>query len=87
MSTTISTLSVNVYEDMLKRISEKLTEDLVDAQAKQTKSILASARETEILVMNAMNEAKTSTTQLAIPTPVPIVLPNNAPPPAPPTMP
>jgi hypothetical protein len=81
---TIPTISVNVYDDMLQRISEKLTEDLVTAQAKQTISEIASAKAVQLLVMASLAEARAGAAMIA--TTVPVALPSNAPPPPPPTV-
>jgi hypothetical protein len=80
---TIPTVSVNVYDDMLQRISEKLTEDLVTAQAKQTISEIASAKAVQMLVMASLAEARSGAAMIA--STVPSVTP--VPPPAPPTVP
>jgi hypothetical protein len=81
---TIPTTIVNVYEDMLQRLSEKLTEDLVKAQAQQTITEIAAAKSIQMLVMQSLNEARSSAVMLAS-TPTPSVTP--VPPPAPPTVP
>jgi hypothetical protein len=80
----IPTTSVNVYDDMLQRISEKLTEDLVNAQAKQTISEIGSAKAVQLLVMASLAEARSGAALIAatVPTP-PVALPSNAPPPPP----
>jgi hypothetical protein len=75
----IPTTSVNVYDDMLQRLSEKLTEDLVKAQAQQTITEIAAAKSIQILVMQSLAEARASATMLATPNPPPPAPPPPAP--------
>jgi hypothetical protein len=63
----IPTIQVNVYDDMLQRISEKLTEDLVTAQAKQTITEIDAAKAVHVLVMTSMAEARSGASMLATP--------------------
>jgi hypothetical protein len=72
---TIPTIQVNVYDDMLQRISEKLTEDLVTAQAKQTITEIAAAKAVQVLVMTSLAEARSGTAMLSSTVPPPVVVP------------
>jgi hypothetical protein len=70
----IPTIQVNVYDDMLQRISEKLTEDLVTAQARQTITEIAAAKAVQVLVMTSLAEARSGAALLSAnmnPTPTP----------------
>jgi hypothetical protein len=75
----IPTTQVNVYEDLIKNISDKLTESLVTEQAKQTISQIKSAKDIELLVYQSLSEAKVATNMLVAPTPTPTPTPTPAP--------
>jgi hypothetical protein len=81
---TIPTTQVNVYEDLIKNISDKLTESLVTEQAKQTISQIKSAKDIEMLVYQSLSEAKVATNMLVAPTPPPPPPPTDSTPPVPP---